>query len=52
MGKTALVRGGGGFTGRHLVDRLKKEGYWVKVVDIKKLGFGESAADEFVVGFP
>lgn len=48
--KTALVGGGGGFIGNHLVHRLKEEGYWVKVVDLKKPEFSESAADEFVVG--
>jgi len=34
--KTALVLGGGGFIGGHLAKRLKKEGYWVRVVDIKE----------------
>ena len=33
--KTALVLGGGGFIGGHLALRLKKEGYWVRVADIK-----------------
>jgi len=33
--KTALVLGGGGFIGGHLAKRLKKEGYWVRIVDIK-----------------
>ena len=33
--KTALVLGGGGFIGGHLARRLKDEGYWVRVVDIK-----------------
>jgi nucleoside-diphosphate-sugar epimerase len=36
MSKTALVLGGGGFIGGHLAKRLKEEGYWVRVVDIKK----------------
>lgn len=35
MSKTALVLGGGGFIGGHLARRLKKEGFWVRVVDIK-----------------
>ena len=35
MKKTALVLGGGGFIGGHLAKRLKSEGYWVRVVDIK-----------------
>jgi GDP-D-mannose 3', 5'-epimerase len=33
--KTALVLGGGGFIGGHLAKRLKEEGYWVRIVDIK-----------------
>jgi len=34
--KKALVLGGGGFIGGHLAKRLKKEGFWVRVVDIKE----------------
>jgi len=34
--KTALVLGGGGFIGGHLAKRLKEEGFWVRVVDIKQ----------------
>jgi GDP-D-mannose 3',5'-epimerase len=34
--KTALVLGGGGFIGGHLAKRLKSEGFWVRIVDIKK----------------
>lgn len=34
--KTALVLGGGGFIGGHLAKRLKKDGFWVRVVDIKE----------------
>jgi nucleoside-diphosphate-sugar epimerase len=33
--KTALILGGGGFIGGHLAKRLKKEGFWVRIVDIK-----------------
>jgi len=33
--KNALVLGGGGFIGGHLAKRLKNEGFWVRVVDIK-----------------
>ena len=33
--KQALVLGGGGFIGGHLAKRLKEEGFWVRVVDIK-----------------
>jgi nucleoside-diphosphate-sugar epimerase len=45
--KTALVCGAGGFIGGHLVKRLKKEGYWVRGVDIKAHEFARSAADDF-----
>lgn len=48
--KTALVCGGGGFIGSHLVRRLKKEGFWVRGVDLKRPEFSQSAADDFVVG--
>jgi len=33
--KKALVLGGGGFIGGHLAKRLKTEGYWVRIVDLK-----------------
>ena len=45
--KTALVCGAGGFIGGHLVKNLKKEGYWVRGVDIKEDEFAETQADEF-----
>ena len=48
--KTALVCGAGGFIGNHLVSRLKKEGYWVRGVDLKYPDYGKSEADEFVTG--
>ncbi len=48
--KTALVCGAGGFIGSHLVKRLKREGFWVRGVDLKYPEFGKSAADNFVVG--
>jgi nucleoside-diphosphate-sugar epimerase len=47
--KNALVCGAGGFIGGHLVQRLKKEGYWVRGVDLKEHEFAESAADEFML---
>jgi len=34
--KKALVLGGAGFIGGHLSKRLKEEGFWVRVVDIKR----------------
>ena len=48
--KTALVLGAGGFIGNHLVAKLKKEGYWVRGVDLKTPDFSSSQADEFIVG--
>lgn len=42
-----LVTGAGGFIGHHLVTYLKKEGYWVRGVDIKPPEFSETDADEF-----
>lgn len=48
--KTAIVCGAGGFIGGHLVTRLKKEGYWVRGVDIKAHEYGNTDADDFVVG--
>jgi GDP-D-mannose 3',5'-epimerase len=34
--KKALVPAGGGFIGGHLAKRLKEEGFWVRVVDMKE----------------
>ncbi len=48
--KTALVTGAGGFIGSHLVKRLKKEGYWVRGVDLKYPEFSPSEADDFIIG--
>lgn len=48
--KTALVLGAGGFIGSHMVKRLKKEGYWVRGVDLKYPEFSETGADEFIIG--
>lgn len=48
--KTALVLGGGGFIGSHLVKRLKKDGYWVRAVDLKYPEFCKTDADDFVQG--
>ena len=47
-----LVGGAGGFIGGHLVRRLKREGFWVRGVDLKYHEFSESPADEFIVGDP
>lgn len=48
--KKALVCGAGGFIGSHLVKRLKKEGYWVRGVDLKHPEYSSTAADEFIAG--
>jgi GDP-D-mannose 3',5'-epimerase len=48
--KSALVCGAGGFIGGHLVKRLKKEGFWVRGVDLKFHEFAETEADDFVIG--
>ena len=48
--KTALVCGAGGFIGGHLVKRLKREGFWVRGVDLKFHEYAETEADDFVIG--
>ncbi len=48
--KTALVCGAGGFIGGYLVNRLKKEGYWVRGVDLKENEYGNNNSDEFCIG--
>lgn len=48
--KTVLVCGAGGFIGGHLVKRLKKEGFWVRGVDLKHHEFSKLPADDFVIG--
>jgi len=45
--KKALVCGAGGFIGGHLVKKLKREGYWVRGVDLKPHEWSPQAADEF-----
>jgi nucleoside-diphosphate-sugar epimerase len=44
-----LVTGAGGFIGSHLVSYLKREGYWVRGVDLKYPEFAASKADEFLI---
>ncbi len=48
--KKVLVCGAGGFIGSHMVKRLKKEGFWVRGVDLKYPEFGDTEADDFVIG--
>ncbi len=45
----ALVTGAGGFIGSHLVRRLKREGYWVRGVDLELPAFSQTAADDFII---
>jgi len=49
MATKVLVTGAGGFIGHHLVTELKKLGFWVRGVDIKKPEYAPSDADEFQV---
>jgi GDP-D-mannose 3',5'-epimerase len=48
--KSALVCGAGGFIGSHLVKRLKREGFFVRGVDLKFPEYCESEADDFAIG--
>ncbi len=47
---SALVLGAGGFIGGHLVSRLKREGFWVRGVDLKNNPYAQTQADDFVIG--
>jgi GDP-D-mannose 3',5'-epimerase len=47
--KRALVCGAGGFIAGHLVKKLKREGCWVRGVDIKAHEFAPTQADEFLL---
>jgi nucleoside-diphosphate-sugar epimerase len=48
--KLALVCGAGGFIGSHLVKDLKKQGFWVRGVDLKHPEYDETSADDFIIG--
>lgn len=48
--KKAIVLGGGGFIGHHLVKDLKRQGFWVRAVDLKEPLYEATEADDFVVG--
>ena len=50
MQKTALVCGAGGFIGGHLANKLKKEGFWVRGVDLKHNEHQGLSVDDFVIG--
>jgi len=47
--KKALVCGAGGFIGAHMVKRLKKEGFWVRGVDLKYPPYAVTEADDFMI---
>jgi nucleoside-diphosphate-sugar epimerase len=47
--RTALVCGAGGFIGSHLVNELKRQGFWVRGVDLKFPLFEDTPADDFVI---
>lgn len=48
--KRAIVFGAGGFIGSHLVKRLKREGFWVRGIDLKHPEYSPTVADEFIIG--
>src|SRR6056297_136856 len=51
--KKSLVLGGGGFIGGHLAKRLKEEGFFVRIVDIKKeheFWNHSDVCDEYIAG--
>jgi nucleoside-diphosphate-sugar epimerase len=48
--KTALVLGAGGFIGGHLANRLKREGLWVRGVDLKHHEYQGLPLDDFILG--
>ena len=50
--KRIIILGGGGFIGGHLAFRLKREGNWIRICDIKKHEYWnhEDICDEFIVG--
>ncbi len=50
MQKKAVVCGAGGFIGSHIVNKLKKENFWVRGIDLKFPQFSKSAADDFMIG--
>jgi nucleoside-diphosphate-sugar epimerase len=47
--KTAIVFWVGGFICGHIANRLKREGFWVRGVDLKFHEHAETQADDFVL---
>lgn len=51
MKKTAVVLGGNGFIGHHLARQLRKDGYWVRTVDINEYAYGiPDYTDDYIIG--
>jgi GDP-D-mannose 3', 5'-epimerase len=50
--KKVVILGGGGFIGGHLAKRLKSEGCWVRICDLKEHEYfiKDEICDEFIVG--
>ena len=50
--KKVVVLGGGGFIGGHLAKRLKSDGNWVRICDLKRHEYFpyDEICDEFIVG--
>jgi len=48
--KKILVCGAGGFIGSHMVKRLKREGHWVRGIDLRYPRYEATHADDFIVG--
>lgn len=44
-----MVLGAGGFIGSHMVKNLKRDGHWVRGVDLKYPEFDKTHADDFVI---
>ena len=50
MKKRVVITGAGGFIGSHMATRLKKEGCWVRGIDLKYPEFSKTSCDEFIIG--
>lgn len=47
--RTAIVCGGGGFIGGHLVAQLVEDGYYVRAIDRHESPYGSPAAHDYVI---